>query len=100
MERRIIYLTRLTRLPLLGADGAVVGRIADAVVDLGSNPPRATGFVLAVPRRRVFVAPARVGEIVSVRARLRRGSVNMRQFDLREGERLLPAELLGKRFKS
>jgi CBS domain-containing protein len=100
MERRLIYLTRLTRLPLLGADGAEVGRIADAVVDLGSKPPRVNGFVVAVQRRRVFVGIGRVGEIGSDGARLRRGSVNMRQFVLREGERLLSAELLGKRFKS
>jgi CBS domain-containing protein len=99
MERRIIYLTRLTRLPLLGADGAEVGRIADAVVDLGSKPPRVNGFVVAVQRRRVFVGIGRVGEIGSDGARLRRGSVNMRQFALREGERLLSAELLAKRFK-
>jgi CBS domain-containing protein len=99
MERRIVYLTRLTRLPLLGADGAEVGRIADAVVDLGSKPPRVNGFVLAVQRRRVFVGIGRVGEIGSDGARLRRGSVNMRQFVLREGERLLAGELIGKRFK-
>ncbi|HEY1569628.1 MAG TPA: CBS domain-containing protein [Solirubrobacteraceae bacterium] len=99
MERRIIYLTRLTRLPLLGADGAEVGRISDAVVDLGSKPPRVNGVVVAVQRRRVFVGIGRVGEIGSDGARLRRGSVNMRQFALREGERLLAGELLGKRFK-
>jgi CBS domain-containing protein len=99
MERRIVYLSRLTRVPLLGADGAEVGRIADAVVDLGSKPPRVNGFVVAVQRRRVFVGIGRVGEIGSDGARLRRGSVNMRQFALRDGERLLSAELIGKRFK-
>ncbi|MGZ4274275.1 MAG: magnesium transporter, partial [Solirubrobacteraceae bacterium] len=92
MERRIVYLTRLTRVPLLGADGAEVGRIADVVVDLGSKPPRVNGFVVAVQRRRVFVGIGRVGEIGSDGARLRRGSVNMRQFALREGERLLAAQ--------
>ena len=99
MERRIVYLTRLTRVPLLGADGAEVGRIADAVVDLGSKPPRVNGFVVAVQRRRVFVGIGRIGEIGSDGARLRRGSVNLRQFALREGERLLAGELIGKRFK-
>src|ERR1700761_7933023 len=99
MERRIVYLTRLTRLPLLGADGAEVGRIADAVVDLGSKPPRVNGFVVAVQRRRVFVGIGRVGEIGSDGARLRRGSVNLRQFHLREGERLLASDLIGKRLK-
>ena len=85
MERRIIYLERLTRLPLLGADGADIGRIVDAVVDLGSKPPRINGFVVAVQRRRVFVGIDRIGEIGNDGARLRRGSVNLRQFGLRDG---------------
>src|ERR1700749_4043465 len=99
MERRIIYLTRLTRLPLLGADGAEVGRISDAVGDLGSKPPRVNGVVVAGQRRRVFVGIGRVGEIGSDGARLRRGSVNTRNFELRAGERLIVGDLLGKRFK-
>src|ERR1700761_1837079 len=99
MERQIVYLSRLTRLPLLGADGAEVGRIVDAVVDLGSKPPRINGFVVAVQRRRVFVGVGRIGEIGSDGARLRRGSVNLRQFVLRDGERLLASELIGKRLK-
>ena len=99
MERRIVYLSRLTRLPLLGADGADIGRIVDAVVDLGSKPPRVNGFVVAVQRRRVFVGIGRIGEIGGDGARLRRGSVNLRQFVLRDGERLLSGELLHKRLK-
>jgi CBS domain-containing protein len=100
MERRIIYLERLTRLPLLGADGADIGRIVDAVVDLGSKPPRINGFVVGVQRRRVFVGINRIGEIGNDGARLRRGSVNLRQFGLRDGERLLAGELIGKRLRN
>ena len=55
MEERIVYVSRLTRLPLLGADGSEIGRINDAVIDLGSKPPRVNGFVVAMQRRRVFV---------------------------------------------
>jgi CBS domain-containing protein len=99
MEQRIVYLSRLTRLPLLGADGADIGRIVDGVIDLGSKPPRVNGLVVAVQRRRVFVGIGRIGEIEPEGARLRRGSVNMRHFELRAGERLLGAELLGKRLK-
>jgi CBS domain-containing protein len=89
----------LTRLPLLGADGAEIGRVVDAVVDLGSKPPRVNGVVVAVSRRRVFVGIGRISEIGSDGARLRRGSVNLRQFQLREGERLLAGELVGRRMK-
>jgi CBS domain-containing protein len=100
MERRIVYVSRLTRLPLLGADSADIGRIIDGVVDLGSKPPRINGIVVGVQRRRVFVGINRIGEIGSDGARMRRGSVNLRQFSLRDGERLLAGELIGKRFRN
>jgi CBS domain-containing protein len=99
VERRVVYVSGLTRLPLLSADGGEIGRIVDAVVDLGSKPPRVNGVVVAVQRRRVFVGINRIGEIGSDGARLRRGSVNLRQFELRGGERLLVGELIGKRLK-
>jgi CBS domain-containing protein len=99
MEERIVYVSRLTRLPLLGADGSEIARINDAVIDLGSKPPRVHGFVVAMQRRRVFVGIGRIGEIGSDGARLRRGSVNTRNFELRAGERLIAGDLIGKRFK-
>jgi CBS domain-containing protein/sporulation protein YlmC with PRC-barrel domain len=99
MDRRIVYVSRLTRLPLIGSDGNEVGRVVDAVVDLGSKPPRIHGLVVGVQRRRVFVGLGRIGEIGSDGARLRRGSVNLRQFQLREGERLLAGEIVGTRLK-
>jgi CBS domain-containing protein len=100
MERRIVYISRLTRLPLLGADGADVGRIVDAVFDLGSKPPRINGLVVQVQRRRVFVGMGRIGEIGTDGARLRRGSVNLRHFELRPGERLIVGELIGTRIRN
>ena len=99
MEARIVYVSRLTRLPLLGADGSEIGRVNDAVIDRGSKPPRVNGFVIAMQRRRVFVGVGRIGEIGSDGARLRRGSVNTRPFELREGELLLAGEVIGTRFK-
>jgi CBS domain-containing protein len=96
VAERIVYVTRLTRLPLIGADGADVGRLVDVVIDLGGRPPRVNGFVAAVGRRRVFVGGGRVGEIESEGVRLRRGSVNLRSFELRPGERLVMGELVGR----
>jgi CBS domain-containing protein len=99
MGRRVVYVSRLIRLPLLGSDSIEVGRVVDGVVDLGSKPPRINGVVVAVQRRRVFVGIGRIGEIGSDGARLRRGSVNLRQFQLREGERLLAGQTFGTRLK-
>jgi CBS domain-containing protein len=99
MDRRIIYVSRLTRLPLLGSDSADVGRVVDAVIDLGGRPPRVTGIVVGVQRRRVFIGMGRIAEIDAHGTRLRRGSVNLRQFELRPGERLLAGELIGRRLR-
>ena len=99
MPDRIVYVSRLIRLSLVGADGADVGHMADVVLDLGGRPPRVNGFVVAVQRRHVFVGAGRVGEIERDGVRLRRGSVNLRQFELRPGERLLVGELIGRRLR-
>ena len=99
MSDRIVYVSRLTRLPLVGADGADVGRVVDIVLDLSGRPPHVNGFVVAVGRRRVFVGAGRVGEIGTDGMRLRRGSVNLRQFELRPGERLAMGELIGRRVR-
>jgi CBS domain-containing protein len=99
MPERILYVSRLVRLPLLGADGADVGRIVDVVIGVGGQPPRVIGYVVAVQRRRVFVGCGRIGEIDARGVRLRRGSINMRQFEVRDGERLLARELLGRRLR-
>jgi CBS domain-containing protein len=96
MNDRIVYVSRITRLPLVGADGADVGRVVDVVLGLGGRPPRVNGFVVAVQRRHVFVGVGRIGEIAADGLRLRRGSINLRQFELRAGEQLVVGELMGR----
>lgn len=98
MAERIVYVSRVVRLPLVGADGAEVGHISDVVLSAsaGSNPPQVNGFVVSLQRRRVFVGVGRVGELDPDGARLRRGTVNMRQFQLRPGETLAVAQVLGR----
>jgi CBS domain-containing protein len=100
VSQRIAYVSRLTRLPLLGSDGADIGRVVDGVLGMGARPPRVNGLVVAVQRRRVFIGMGRIAEIGSDGARLRRGSVNLRQFELRAGERLLAGELIGQRVRT
>ena len=93
-----MYVSRIVRLPLVGADGSDVGHIVDVVLDLGGRPPRVNGFVVGgVQRRRVFVGAGRIGEIDTRGARLRRGTINLKQFELRDGERLASGELFGRR---
>ena len=88
MSERLVYVSRLTRLPVVASDGADVGQLVDVVISMGDRPPRVNGFLLAVQRRRVFIGSGRIGEIGSDGVRLRRSSVNLKQFVLRQGERL------------
>jgi CBS domain-containing protein/sporulation protein YlmC with PRC-barrel domain len=98
MADRVVYVSRIVRLPLVGADGADVGHVVDVVLDLGGRPPRVVGFVVGgVQRRRVFVAVTRIAEIGTRGLRLRRASISLKQFELRPGERLVAGELFGKR---
>ncbi len=61
----------------------------------GAGRRGSTASSSRVQRRRVFVGTGRVGEIAAEGVRLRRASVNLRQFELRAGERLLEGEVIG-----
>lgn len=97
-----IYVTRLTRLPLLAADESTVGRIADVVLGAPYRdaPPRVIGFVATVQRRRIFVNAGRVAEVSGDGVRLRSGTIDLRHFAPRTGELLADADLVGRRFGS
>jgi CBS domain-containing protein len=64
---------------------------------VGSEPPRVNGFVVASQRRRVFISAGRVAELTADGARLRYGSINLHQFELRPGETLVVDEIFGQR---
>lgn len=93
-----IYLSRLKRLPLLDADGSALGRVDDVVlVPAGGEPARVLGFVATVQRRRIFLNAARVGTIDPTGVRLRTGTIDVRPFSQRPGERLGAKDVLGRR---
>ncbi len=43
MTERIVYVSRIVRLPLVGSDGSDVGHVVDVVLDLGGRPPGWSG---------------------------------------------------------
>jgi len=93
MDERLVYVSKLVRLPLVSGDGTELGRMADVVLRAGDPVPRVNGFVVAVQRRRVFVPAGRVADIEVDGVRLRRAAINLRQFELREGEHLVAGQL-------
>ncbi len=84
------------KLHLLDRDGAPVGRIKDVVImPPGRTEPRVLGFVVNVQRRNIFVNAARIAEIGPAGMRLRSGSIDVRAFRKRSGERLASEDLIG-----
>ena len=93
-----IFVSRLVRLPLQDADGHALGRVEDViVVPSGAEPARVLGLVVSVERRRIFVNEARIGSIDPTGVRLRSGTIDVRPFRSRPGEKLLATDVQGTR---
>ena len=102
MAGDVIYAFRVTRLPLLDAGGAQIGRIEDIVVVPGrpGKAPRVVGFVANSQRRRIFVNWARIGQLDSGGAQLRSWDVDLHPFRRRAGETLIGAEIIDRAIAS
>lgn len=91
------FVSRLVRLPLVDGDGDSVGRVQDVVLAPTGEEMRVLGFIAQFQRRRIFVNVARVSEVDTRGVRLRGGTVDMRAFQQRAGERLAVADLVDTR---
>ncbi|CAN5118808.1 CBS domain-containing protein [soil metagenome] len=91
------FVSRLVRLPLVDGEGGAVGRVQDVVLGPSGEELRVLGFVAGFQRRRIFVNAARVSEITARGVRLRGGTVDLRPFQQRPGERLAVGDLFDAR---
>ena len=87
------FVSRLVRLPLVDGDGGPVGRVQDVVLAPSGDEMRVLGIVAQFQRRHIFVNIARVHEVSATGLRLVGGTVDMRAFQQRPGERLAVKEL-------
>ncbi len=94
-----VFVSRLIGLEILTSDGAPVGRLVDVVLGYPASdtPPPVLGLVAVVQRRQIFVNANRVAEIDSGGVRLHSGTVDLRRFKLRDGEKLVVADILDRR---
>ena len=94
-----VFVSRLIGLEVLTSDGAPVGRLVDVVLGYPATdtPPPVLGLVAVVQRRQIFVNANRVAEIDSGGVRLHSGTVDLRRFKLRDGEKLVVADILDRR---
>jgi sporulation protein YlmC with PRC-barrel domain len=94
-----LRLSELLKRPVVDSGGQPLGRLSDVIVRLrGSDYPLVTGIVVAIGGgRTVFVPLEQVASFDSDELKLTSAKVDLRQFERREGEVLLNADVQGHR---
>ncbi len=93
-----LHLSELLRRPLTDRGGESIGRLSDVIVRLrGAENPLVTGLVAAVGGRELYVPIEQVSSLSSEDVKLTSAKLDLRQFERREGEVLLRADVLGHR---
>jgi CBS domain-containing protein len=95
---RTLHLSKLLRQPVTDKDGGSIGRLSDVIVRLhGADNPVVTGLVATVGGRSLFVPVEQVAGLEGAELRLTSARLDLRQFERRDGEVLLRADVLGHR---
>jgi CBS domain-containing protein/sporulation protein YlmC with PRC-barrel domain len=95
---RNVRLSELLRQQVTDTGGEPIGRLADVIVRLrGADFPVVTGLVVVVEKRSLFVPIDQVGVLGGAQLPLSSARLDLRQFERREGEVLLRADVLGHR---
>jgi MgtE intracellular N domain/CBS domain len=93
-----LHLSELLRRPITDRGGESIGRLSDVIVRLrGADMPLVTGLVAAVGGRELYVPIEQVAWLGSDEVKLTSAKLDLRQFERREGEVLLRADVLGHR---
>jgi CBS domain-containing protein len=96
---RSLHLSELLRRPITDKGGESIGRLSDVIVRLrGADLPVVTGLVVTVGGgREVYVPVEQVSSFAGDVLKLTSAKLDLRQFERREGEVLLRADVLGHR---
>jgi CBS domain-containing protein len=95
---RTLHLSELLRRPVTDKHGGSIGRLSDVIVRLrGADFPVLTGLVATVGGRSLFVPIDQVAGLDGAELRLASARLDLRQFERRDGEVLLRADVLGHR---
>jgi sporulation protein YlmC with PRC-barrel domain len=93
-----LHLSELLRRPITDRGGESIGRLSDVIVRLrGADNPLVTGLVATVGGRELYVPIEQVSSLGSDEVKLTSAKLDLRQFERREGEVLLRADVLGHR---
>jgi CBS domain-containing protein/sporulation protein YlmC with PRC-barrel domain len=97
MPEPVLHLSSLVGSPLLDSAAERLGRVQDVIVrlDTGSELPPVVGLTARIGGREMFVPIGRVAALEQRAARTSTTKLNLAQFERREGEVLLRADVLG-----
>jgi CBS domain-containing protein/sporulation protein YlmC with PRC-barrel domain len=87
------FVSRLVRLPVTDDDGEALGRVHDVVLAPSGDKLRVLGIVANIQRRNIFVNVNRIADIDTNGVLLVGGTVNLRSFHARAGEKLAIGDL-------
>ena len=98
-REQTLRLSNLLKRPVVDSGGQSLGRLSDVIVRLrGSDYPLVTGLVVAIGSgRQVFVPLDKVSSFDGEVLKLTTAKLDLRQFERRDGEVLLKADVLGHR---
>jgi hypothetical protein len=97
-DPQVMHLSVLLGRPVMDRGGEAVGRVDDVIVRLrGGDYPLATGLVMKVGGRRVYLGARRLAEMTEQRVTLAKEKIDLRSFERRPGEVLLREDILGHR---
>jgi CBS domain-containing protein/sporulation protein YlmC with PRC-barrel domain len=98
-SRSVIHLSDLLGRPVIAKSGDSVGRVDDVIVSLrgAEQYPPVTGLVIGIGGRRVYVSSQQITEWTQDHVGLSKNKVDLREFERREGEVLLRADVLDHR---
>jgi CBS domain-containing protein/sporulation protein YlmC with PRC-barrel domain len=95
----VIQLSDLLGRPVIAKSGDAVGRVEDVIVSLrgADQYPPVTGLVVGIGGRRVYVSSQQITDLTQEHVTLSKNKVDLREFERREGEVLLRADVLDHR---
>jgi CBS domain-containing protein len=95
---QILHLHEMLGRPLTDKQGESIGRLDDIIVRLrGEEPPLVIGLVAELGNREIFVPLEQVSSFDGEVLKLTSARLSLRQFERRQGEVLLRADVLGHR---
>ena len=91
----LVSFASLVGCPVKNEDGSVIGKLVDVVVQNGNETyPAVSGLIVRVGQSKAYIDGARITKLTPKEIVLQAKSINLSDFQRREGESLLDADVL------